>query len=444
MGLKSDRWIREMCRNARMIEPFEESQVRSGVISFGLSSYGYDVRVADEFKIFSGTFGAEVDPKSFEPKSLVDFKGPVFPFPKFAHALTDYSGLVRIENNVATVRSLQGKLGGGDVFGSGEVRFGAGGLELVDLRAEGRDMTLSLFERTRAVADGTFRLLKNARDFLLSGDVLVKKLLWRREVGEKFVFSASAYPEERKGRGPFDDLVLDIRLQAEDNAVLENALGRIEGRFDLTLNGTLASPIILGDLEGLRGEVRFQDRSFRLLRARLSFFNPVTIEPYLDFRGETYLKDYRVTFSLAGLLGRLRPEFVSSPPLPPEDVLALLALGESFKRTYSYDASSQLGTGSLMSFQLADEATRRAEKLFNLDRFRIDPFVLGASTEMTARMTVGKKISRNLIFLYSTNLTSQREEIYRLEWEFSESFSLVGMRDERGRFSIDAKLRKRF
>jgi len=375
---------------------------------------------------------------------VLDFKGPVFPFPKFAHALTDYSGLVRIDNNIATVRSFRGKLGGGDVFGSGEVRFGAKGLELVDLRADGRDMTLSIFERTRGVGNGSFRLLKNAREFILSGDVEVRDLLWRREINEKFVFSASPYPEMQKGAGPFDDMALDIRLRAEEGAVLKNALGDIEGRFDLTLGGTVASPIVLGDLEGLRGEVYFQDRTFRLLRARLSFFNPTTIDPYLDFRGETYLKDYRVTFSLAGLLKGLRPEFVSSPPLPPEDVLALLALGESFKRTYSYDATAQVGTGSLMSFQLADQATRRAEQLFRLDRFRIDPFVLGASTEMTARLTVGKKLSRNVMLLYSTNLTSQREEIIRLEWEFLESFSLVGMRDERGRLSIDAKIRKRF
>ncbi|MCX6566355.1 MAG: translocation/assembly module TamB domain-containing protein [Candidatus Aminicenantes bacterium] len=375
---------------------------------------------------------------------VLDFKGPVFPFPKFAHALTDYSGLIRIDNNVASVRSLRGKLGGGDVFGSGEVRFGSGGLELIDLRADGRDMTLSIFERTRAVADGSFRFLKNAREFTLSGDVAVKQLLWRREVNEKFIFSASPYLETQKGPGFFDDMALDIRLHADENAVLDDTLGRIEGRFDLTLSGTVATPVVLGELEGLKGEVRFQDRSFRLLRARLSFFNPTTIEPYVDFRGETYLKDYRVTLSVAGLLKNLRPEFTSSPPLPSEDVLALLSMGESFKRTYSYDATSQVGTGSLMSFQIADPATRRAEQLFRLDRFRIDPFVLGSSTEMTARLTVGKKISRNIMFLYSTNLTSQREEIIRLEWEFWENFSLVAMRDERGRLSLDAKIRKRF
>jgi translocation and assembly module TamB len=63
---------------------------------------------------------------------------------------------------------------------------------------------------------------------------------------------------------------------------------------------------------------------------------------------------------------------------------------------------------------------------------------------MTARLTVGKKISRNIMLLYSTNLTTQREEIVRLEWEFSEIFSLVGMRNERGRISFDAKVRMRF
>jgi len=381
---------------------------------------------------------------STQLSGVIDFKGPLFPFPDFAQALTDYTGLVFIQNNKVSVRSLQAKLGGGNVFGSGEIRIGKGGLEFVDLRAEGKDMVLSLLERTRALADGSLRLLRDENRFALSGEFLIKQLSWRRELDEKFSFSSSPYIEAKKEPSIFDDMTLDIRLRADDSAVVENALGRIQGRFDLTIAGNAGSPIVLGDIEGLRGDVYFQDRKFRVLRAKLSFFNPTTVEPYLDFRGETFLKDYRVTFSLTGLVDHLRPEFASSPPLPPEDVLALLALGESFKRTYSYDTSSQLSTGSLLSFQIAEEAKKRAEKLFSLDRFRIDPFVLGASTEMTARLTVGKKISRNIILLYSTNLTTQREEIVRLEWEFRDNFSLVGMRDERGRLSFDAKIRKRF
>jgi translocation and assembly module TamB len=180
------------------------------------------------------------------------------------------------------------------------------------------------------------------------------------------------------------------------------------------------------------------------LNGRVSFINPQTIEPYLSFKGETYVKDYRVTFSLDGLVDRLNPEFSSSPPLPPEDVLALLALGEAFKRTYSYDMSTRISTASLLSLQLSEEAKKQAEGLFLVDRFRIDPFVIGSSAEVTARLTVGKNISRNFFILYSTNLTTQREEIIRMEWQLSRDLSIVGTRDEEGRIGFDFKIHKRF
>jgi dCTP deaminase len=70
MGLKPDHWIRKMALEKRMIEPFVESQVRDGVISYGVSSYGYDIRVTDEYKIFTDVYSAIVDPKHFETNSF--------------------------------------------------------------------------------------------------------------------------------------------------------------------------------------------------------------------------------------------------------------------------------------------------------------------------------------------------------------------------------------
>ncbi len=208
--------------------------------------------------------------------------------------------------------------------------------------------------------------------------------------------------------------------------------------------GSVRSPILLGDIEALDGSVNFQDRTFKILKGRVSFLNPLVVEPTIDIKGETYVKDYRVTVSVAGSLDRLKTEFSSSPPLPPEDVLALLALGEAFRRTYSYDRSTQQSTASLLSFQLAEKAKLGTQKLFVIDRFRIDPFIMGTSAEMTARLSLGKKITKNLFILYSTNLTTQREEIVRIEWEMSNEFSLVGIRDELGRVSFDLKVRRRF
>jgi dCTP deaminase len=78
--LKNDRWIREVAAKG-MIEPFSDKQVREGVISFGLSSYGYDMRIADEFKIFTKEHATLVDPKALDPKNFVDFKGDICVIP---------------------------------------------------------------------------------------------------------------------------------------------------------------------------------------------------------------------------------------------------------------------------------------------------------------------------------------------------------------------------
>ena len=103
MGLKPDNWIRKMALEQHMIEPFVDSQVRSGVISYGVSSYGYDIRVADEFKIFTNVFSAVVDPKHFDPKAMVDFKGEVCIIPPNSFVLAKTVEYFRIPRNVLTV-----------------------------------------------------------------------------------------------------------------------------------------------------------------------------------------------------------------------------------------------------------------------------------------------------------------------------------------------------
>lgn len=103
MGLKPDHWIVRMARERRMIEPFEEGQVRDGVISYGVSSYGYDIRVADEFKIFTNVYSAVVDPKHFDPRSMVDFKGEVCTIPPNSFALARTVEYFRIPRKVLTI-----------------------------------------------------------------------------------------------------------------------------------------------------------------------------------------------------------------------------------------------------------------------------------------------------------------------------------------------------
>lgn len=102
-SIKSDTWIKKMALERAMIEPFEDRQVRQGVISYGLSSYGYDIRVADEFKVFTNINNTVVDPKNFDARSFVDLKTEVCIIPPNSFALAKTVEYFRIPRDVLTV-----------------------------------------------------------------------------------------------------------------------------------------------------------------------------------------------------------------------------------------------------------------------------------------------------------------------------------------------------
>jgi len=102
-SIKADRWIRKMALEHRMIEPFEDRQVRDGVVSYGLSSYGYDIRVADEFKVFTNINSTVVDPKNFDSRSFVDLKTEICIIPPNSFALAKTVEYFRIPRDVLTI-----------------------------------------------------------------------------------------------------------------------------------------------------------------------------------------------------------------------------------------------------------------------------------------------------------------------------------------------------
>ena len=103
MSVMSDRWIRQMATEHGMITPFVETQKRDGVISYGLSSYGYDARVADEFKIFTNVDSAVIDPKQFSGDSFVDRKVPVCIIPPNSFALAHTIEVFKIPRDILVI-----------------------------------------------------------------------------------------------------------------------------------------------------------------------------------------------------------------------------------------------------------------------------------------------------------------------------------------------------
>ncbi len=103
MAIKADNWIKKMALEQEMINPFVDHQVRNNVISFGLSSYGYDIRIADQYKIFTNLNSTIVDPKNFDPQSFVDYEGDVCIIPPNSFALGRTIEYFKIPRNVMTI-----------------------------------------------------------------------------------------------------------------------------------------------------------------------------------------------------------------------------------------------------------------------------------------------------------------------------------------------------
>ena len=311
----------------------------------------------------------------------------------------------------------------------------------MNFNLQGKNLRLYPMDRASCLVSPDLNLKYQQNKLLLSGTLAFQSVDWQREIDERFVFSTRSELSTTESRIR-EMLQLDIGLNC-DNILMSNSLGRIRGKFKLRLTGNADFPILSGTCEGSQGEIYFSDRSFNLLKAKLVFNNNLIIDPLITIESEAFIQNYRIRFDIRGTASRAKPELVSSPPLPPQDILALISLGEVFKRSSSTEFNSQQGSTALVTTKLTEEIKNRANKLLGINLLRIDPYLPGQSAQTASRLTIGKTISKDLLVVYSTNLSTLRPEIVYLQYQLSPAISLIAMRNEEGRYSLDLRLRTR-
>jgi len=374
-------------------------------------------------------------------RGVAIFSGRTLSLPNFSHSLDNFNGTVTFVDKSFSLQSLSGEMGGGKVEGNGRLVIAGGDLDSMTFSLQGKDLRLYPMDRTSCLVNPDLTLKYEEKRLLLSGTLAFQSVDWQREIDERIVFSTRSElsTAESKIR---EMLNLDIAMHSE-NILMNNSLGRIRGRFKLRLTGNASFPILTGTCEGSQGEIYFSDRSFNLLKAKLVFNNKFVIDPLIHVESEAFIQNYRIRFDIRGSASRAKPELVSSPPLPPQDILALVSLGETFKRSGSAETSSLAGSTALITTKLTEEIKNRANRLLGINLLRIDPVLSGQSSVDTSRLTIGKTISKNLVVVYSTNLSTSRQEILYLQYQLSPAISLIAMRNEEGRYSLDLRLRAR-
>ncbi|MEN8222231.1 MAG: translocation/assembly module TamB domain-containing protein [Acidobacteriota bacterium] len=377
-------------------------------------------------------------------QGVADFNGDFISFPGFPHTLNNFRGSLFFRDLDFTMRSFSGTMGGGRVTGNGKLKVEENELKDLLVTFNGRNMFIFPMERSNAMMNANLSLQKRKNKYILGGTINFDSLLWERELDEGISFYAGNSEASEAPSKFLDNLEFDISMKGKDNIKINNSFVRGDGEIDLRLTGNKDFPVLSGSVRGSEGAVLISGREFNLVKAKLIFNNNVRINPLVRLEAETFIKNYRIKFIISGLSSSFRPEFVSSPPLPQQDIIALISLGELFRRSSSTNISSEVGTTGLVTTALTDQIQKRVKKLFGIDMLKLDPDPTRSSLEGVSRLTIGKSISKDFLIVYSTDISRATRDVYFFQYQITPTISLIGKRNEEGRLSLDIRFRKRY
>jgi len=371
----------------------------------------------------------------------------------FPAGLSRVNGDFVFDANRMVFEGVRAEAGGGTLTLGGSLAYGEGPVRY-DLNVSANRVRVRYPAGATWLADGTLRLNGTGSGGVLSGRVQVHRVF----LGEGLDFSAMMVASQSGAAGPAStsrflrNLLFDIEATTAPNALLELTTGRFETEATLRVRGTGERPIFLGNIHLITGDMRFRGNRYQLTRGDINFKDPFKFDPSLDLEATTTIQQYEITVNFSGPASKLSLAYRSDPPLPPNDIIALLALGRSADEDELRSgraAGGGTGASALLSEAISSQLGGRIERLFGISRFRFDPFV-GASTgtstgtQSLGRITIEQQVARDLLITYSTDVNSTEQQVIQVEYNVNRGLSILGLRDKNGTFALEVKFKKRF
>ncbi len=369
------------------------------------------------------------------------------------NGLSDVNGTVVFSRNRATIQTMTGHSGGGDISVGGSLSFGAGTPLVYHLEAAARNVRVRYANSISVTGNSDLRLSGTSVNSILAGTLTVTRVVFtpNADAGNLLAAASSSGTTDTDPNEFVGGLHLDVGVESAPNLQVSTNLSRdVESEIQLRLRGTLDHPIVLGNITANQGDIKIFGTRFSLNRGEVSFVNSVRIEPVLDLDLETQARGVTVDITVSGTPSKLNFNYRSDPPLQPRDIIALLTVGRApdVGTTANAQAGSDVsaltsGVNSVLG-QAISPVSNRLSKLFGITNIKIDPFVQGITNTPQARLSVEQQISRDVTITYITNLSQTSEQIFRFEWALNRQFSIVALRDDNGEFGLDFQYKKRF
>jgi len=374
--------------------------------------------------------------------------------------LANLTGVILFNSRQAQIEKLEGTLGGGKVTATGGAQLSGFSISQFLFNIHGDKVTLSYPQDFRSTVTADLELRGNPQIQFIRGNVQVHRSEYTKDVDLAQLLDQRPRTSIEEG-GEFkfaQTAVFDkLRVEGRNALIVRNNLGDIVASVSLELNGPVKDPEIGGRITATRGTLNFRNNPYEITRGLVYFPARQGGDPVLNIEGQSVIRGYRVTVQLEGPLTHPQTNVSAEPSLPQADVVSLILTGtlSSTDTGTSVLAQSGLGTAaSLLTDALLNTPVSKAtNKLFGLSRLEISPVIAGTGSTPTARLTVARRFSKDLVVTYSMNLASDQNRVLAVEYRLSNRLFVVAEYEQgstrnlstrSNNYSFEIRFRKRF
>ncbi|HEX6731419.1 MAG TPA: translocation/assembly module TamB domain-containing protein [Pyrinomonadaceae bacterium] len=373
--------------------------------------------------------------------------------------VANVQALLRFTANQVQIDSATGTMGGGRVVATGGALLEGFTLARFVVNLHGDDVTVPFPPDFRSTLDADVEIRGSQREQIVSGIVTLRRAEYTEdiELADLINTRRGEIIQESAESDLTTAVFSNLRVEGRNALVVRNNLADLVGSVSLVLDGPVSDPIIAGRVTATSGTLNFRNDRYEITRALADLPPSRNADPILNLQAESQIRGYRVIVSMTGPLSQPQAAVRSEPALPQDDVVSLITTGQLASGDTSTSVLSQSGLGtatSLLTDALIAPARRATNKLFGLTRFEINP-IIGGHTGSTpaARLTVGKRFSKEVTVTYSTNVTSDPNQILALEYRVSDRLSFIAqyeqgstrrLTDRNDNFNFEIRFRKRF